>query len=110
MADRSTALSLALTCQTCEGRKLLQRTEIRKRWFVSWKVQRFWLCRSCDGTGQTRNHNSSVIDDEEVNMAGKHRKASASKKKECKWCRGTGEFHSGAISIRCGRCNGSGEQ
>ncbi|GAA3559660.1 hypothetical protein GCM10022419_045330 [Nonomuraea rosea] len=107
MAGRSTAPSLAQACQTCEGRKLLQRTETRKRWFITWKVQRFWLCRTCDGIGTT---GSSVPAHQEVeNMAGKHRKGPLDKK-ACTWCAGRGGFQVKAVYLRCGRCNGSGKR
>lgn len=55
MAHPTAPAVTAPVCRTCGGRKLLHRMEVKKRWFLSWKVQRFWLCRTCNGTGTTRN-------------------------------------------------------
>lgn len=94
-------------CPACEGRKLLCTTVTKHRWLLRWKMQRFRLCRTCNGTGGTTRR--FPLERQEVNMAGKHRR-NARDKKPCKWCKGKGEFHSGAISIRCGRCGGTGQR
>lgn len=101
---------LAEVCQACEGRGLISRTMTKKRWLIRWKVQRFRLCWACAGTARFPVQNRSVSNDQEVNMAGQHRKTSDTKKKECRWCKGKGGFQTGDIYLKCGRCLGSGER
>ncbi|GAA3247925.1 hypothetical protein GCM10020216_078940 [Nonomuraea helvata] len=97
------------TCRTCEGRRLLQRTVVKSRGFLRWKVQRFSLCRACAGTGTVHTNHKAPSGNEEVNMSGKHRKDAATKKKECRWCKGKGGFsYANGAYIRCGRCMGKG--
>lgn len=98
---------LAEECQACEGRRLISRTLMKKRWRIQWKVQHFRLCWACAGTGRFPAQNRSVSNDQEVNMAGKHSRKPRNKK-QCNWCKGAGGFQVGKVYLRCGRCAGTG--